>query len=205
MSFSPRTGKSFILAVVVALWTVFFLQPAAADPSPPPTASAEDRNTTVRAQHQRSLDTWHGIRDYKAGDDQRRVNLRLAVRARPYNGYTYVKGYIAVTCETQTGSGWRRYPCSTQFEIGLGVEGGVFGGYAEVYFGNSGADGFYSAYTTPWVRTRCPTTVYATAGSAHAGVNWIEIGLYYRYFVFGLGGDEEYPVIRSNPYTLTCP
>jgi len=186
MSLTRFTKKPFALAVVVALCAVFFLQPAAANPPESP----------LRPEPQRSLDSWHGIHDYKAGDGERRINLRMAVRARPTNGYTYVKGYVAVTCETLTASGWRRYPCSTKFEFDLGVQGGAFGGYAFVFFSNSGADGFYSIYTTPWVRTICPTTILATAASGHAGVDWLEFGLHYKYFEFGS--------VTSDPYSLAC-
>jgi hypothetical protein len=132
-----------------------------------------------------------------AGDEERRVNLRLAVRARPYNGYTYVKGYLAVTCETLTVLGWRRYPCSLEWTQ-LSVGGGVFEGGLWVHTENSGADGFYSAYTR-WVRTACPTTVDAVAMGEHGGE--VFVGLYYRHFqVHGDDGFEP----ASDPYTLTC-
>ena len=199
MSSTRQTSRSLNMAVLVALWAVFCLQPAAANPTSSPNGSGTDRATTAHGERQQGLDTWHGIRDYRAGDEERRINLRMAVRARPYNGHTYVKGYMAVTCETLTGSRWRRYPCSVG-ETELRIHGGIWTTFVWWYTAISGADGFYSAYT-PWVRTRCPATVYSTVQSGHAGIDGVTVGLYYRYFDFG---DFDEPVVPSERHSITC-
>jgi hypothetical protein len=201
MSLTRRTSRSFILAVLVALWAVLCLPPAAASPPSPPVGSALDRNATSLSERQQSLDTWHGIRDYKGGDDQRRINLRMAIRARPNNGYTYVRAYIAVTCETLTREGWRRYPCSLEpTYLGIMKDTCCIRGWVTAVTENSGRDGFYSAYSH-WRRTFCPYTTYLAV--AHAG-SWggVTVGLYHEYFRIPPNFTGDYP--QSYPYMLVC-